>query len=82
MPRLEGGEDVDSTTLRRSPSREVTNEVRPEGCEKERDGNRLAVEGLDGVDKVQVKERPGEGRRWFGDGGVDGEVREGRWGRE
>lgn len=29
-------------------------------CEKERDDDRLAVEGLDGVDEVQVKERPGE----------------------
>lgn len=45
-------------------------EVRLRGCKKERDVNRLAVEGFDGVDKVQIKESPG-GK---GDSGLEMEV--------
>lgn len=48
----------------------MTDDVRLRGCEKERDDKRLAVEGFDGVDKVQIKERPG-GK---GGGGLEMEV--------
>lgn len=48
----------------------MTDEVRLRNCEKERDDNRLAVEGFDGADKVQIKERPG-GK---GGGGLETEV--------
>lgn len=50
---------MDSSTSRRSPIVGVTGEVRLRGCKKERDDNKLAVEGFDGADKVQIKESPG-----------------------
>lgn len=51
---------MDSSTSRRSPIGGVIGEVRLRGCKKERDDNKLAVEGFDGVEKVQIKENPGE----------------------
>lgn len=56
MRRFKAGEDIDSTTLRRSGlGSEKTDEVRPNRGKEKRHDDRLVVEGFDAVDEVQVK---------------------------